>query len=327
MRTIEATLKTFVKSESTVAEKAKRGKTRRIAYDFKINKAIYLLALPGLIWYAVFCYAPIYGIIIAFKNYSAGTGILGSPWVGFKHFADFFSSIYFTRTLGNTLSINCYGLLFGFPAPVILALLLNELKVMKFKRTVQTITYLPYFISLTVICGIIVEFCSTRGIITQTFKAFGGNYPSGLLTEAKFFQPIYIISDIWQGVGWGSIIYMAALSGLNMDLYEAASIDGAGKWRQLWHITLPGITPTIVIMLILRIGSMMSLGADKIILLYNAAIYETADVIASYVYRKGLVEGNQSFATAVGLFNSLINCALVYGANSFSRKVSDAGLW
>ena len=300
--------------------------TKTVAKDFKINKGIYLIALPGILFYLIFCYGPIYGIVIAFKDYSAGAGIFGSDWVGLKHFKDFFGSIYFGRVVGNTIVLNLYGIIVGFPAPIILALLLNELKGKYFKRVIQTVTYIPHFISLVVICGIVSNFVSNRGIITYFLNALGGNH-TNLLFEPGLFKTIYIVSDIWQGIGWGSIIYLAAISGLDMALYEAAEIDGAGKIRQLIHITLPGISSTIVVMFILRIGSIMSLGADKIILLYNEVVFETADIISSYVYRRGLVDGNQSFATAVGLFNSLINCVLVFGANQLSRKYSEKSLW
>lgn len=298
----------------------------RLKKDMRVNYPLYLIALPGILFYIIFAYTPMYGAIIAFKEYSPALGILGSEWVGLEHFIDFFASMNFGRIVRNTILLNLYLILFGFPAPIILALLLNEVKNKLFKRTIQTITYMPHFISMVVICGMIVSFTSSEGVITQLVNLFGGNYVN-LLQEETLFRTIYVVSDIWQSIGWSSIIYIAALSAIDAELYEAAQIDGAGKIKQLIHVTLPGIVPTIIIMLILRIGGIMSLGADKVILLYNPVTYETADIISSFVYRKGLLETNQSFATAVGLFNSVINFALVYGANLFSRKLSGSSLW
>lgn len=297
----------------------------RASLDIKKNKSIYMLAIPGLLYYIIFHYIPMYGVIISFKDFSPALGVLGSPWVGLKHFANFFGSIYASRVISNTLILNLYSLLFVFPMPIILALLLNETRGL-FKRTVQSITYLPHFISTVVLCGMIVDFTSSTGFITRILNSMGFDY-SNLLYEVSLFRTIYILADMWQGVGWSSIIYLAALAGLDMALYEAAIIDGAKKLRQLWHITLPGIAPTIIIMLILRIGHMMSLGADRIILLYNPLVYERADIISSFIYRYGLVQNDYSYSAAVGLFNSLINCFLVFGANYVSRRVSDSSLF
>jgi len=295
--------------------------------DLRVNKSIYALAIPGIVYYIVFHYFPMYGVTIAFKEYSQQFGIMGSPWVGLTNFRDFFSSIFAWRVIRNTLLINFYELLYVFPLPILLAILLNELRNQTYKRVVQTITYLPHFISSVVICGMIVDFVSPDGFITQLVNMITGENYVNLLHQQEFFRTIYISSDIWQGIGWSSIIYLAAITGIDMELYEAASIDGAKKMRQLWHITLPGIAPTIIIMFILQIGRMMSLGADKIILLYNPVIYETADVISSHVYRKGLIDNNPSYSAAVGLFNSVINCILVFSANRISRKVSGSGLY
>lgn len=299
---------------------------RMVARDFSMNKGMYLLASAGIAFYIVFYFAPMYGLIISFKDYVPSLGIMGSPWVGLEHFKDFFQSIYFGRVTRNTILLNFYGLLVGFPLPIIFALLLNELRAQKFKGLIQTISYLPYFISTVVICGMIVEFTSEDGIITNILNLFGGNH-SSLLLNAKFFRTIYIISDTWQGMGWASIIYLAALSNVDVQLYEAARIDGAKKFKQMLHVTLPGISTTIIIMFILKVGNMMSLGADKVILLYNPSIYETSDVISSFVYRRGLVDGSFGFSTAVGLFNSLINCVLVFTANYISGKVNDVSLF
>lgn len=298
----------------------------RVKKDLIRNKYIYLMAIPMLLYYLIFHYRPMYGAIIAFKDFNPMKGILGSPWVGFTHFISFFEGAYFGRVLRNTLLINIYGLLFGFPAPIILALCLNEIQNKIFKRTVQTISYLPHFVSLMVICGIIVNFTSRNGLINHIIAFFGGERVN-LLSRPEYFRPIYIISDIWQSVGWGSIIYLAALSGIDVEQYEAARIDGASRWQKIWHISIPGIMPTIVILLILRMGNMMNVGFEKIILLYNPGTYETADVISSYVYRKGLMEFSFSFSSAVGLFNSVINFTLLLCANWISRRVNETSLW
>ena len=294
--------------------------------DFAKNKLIYLMALPVMAYYIIFHYGPMYGLVIAFKYFAPAKGILGSPWAGVNWFREFYNSNFIERLIKNTLLINVLNLLFSFPAPIILALLLNELRSERYKRSVQTITYLPHFISLVVICGMIHDFTSRDGIINDLVVFFGGER-STMLLNPGLFRPIYIVSEIWQGVGWGSIIYLAALSSIDPELYQAAVIDGANRWKKIWHITLPGIMPTIVILLILRVGSMMSIGHEKIILLYNASIYDTADVISSFVYRKGLLESNYSYSTAVGLFNSAINFMLVILANWLSRRATDHSLW
>lgn len=298
----------------------------RCRVDFAKNKTLYIMFIPVIIFYLLFHYKPMYGAIIAFKDFVPGKGILGSDWVGFKHFELFFQSPHFARILKNTITISLNTIIFGFPAPIILALLINELKSKWFSKTVQTISYLPHFVSLVVICGLIKDFTADRGIINDIVVLFGGERVT-MLNQPNMFVPIYVISGIWQEVGWGSIIYLAALSGIDQQLYEAAEIDGAGKVKQLIHITIPGILPTIVIMLILRLGNVMNVGFEKIILLYSSAIYETADVISTYVYRKGILEANYSFSTAVGLFNSVINFSFLLVANKLSKATSGTGLW
>ena len=299
---------------------------KRLRRDLLRNKGLYLLLLPVVIYYIVFHYYPMYGAQIAFKDYSPAKGIEGSAWAGFKHFQSFFNSIYCGRLIKNTLVINIKNLVLGFPAPIILALLLNEVKNVGFKKVVQTISYLPHFISTVVICGMITSFCGSDGIITSIFTLFG--YPKqNLLYNQNLFQPIYVISGIWQTIGWGSIIYLAAISGINDELYEAARIDGAGRLKQVWHVTIPGIMPTIITMLVLRVGNMMNLGYEKIMLLYNSAVYETADVISTYVYRKGILDMSYSFSTAVGLFNSVVNLILLISANQISKKLTESSLW
>lgn len=305
----------------------------RAKSDLRKNKTLYIMLIPALLYYIIFCYGPMYGAVIAFKDYKPSMGIMGSDWVGLKHFISFFKSAYFWRILRNTLTISFSTLIFGFPAPIILALLINELKSKKYAKLTQTVTYLPHFISLVVVCGMIKDFTLNTGLINNILVTLTGGAwtPTTLLNEPRFFVPIYVISDIWQGVGWGSIIYLSALAGIDQELYEAATIDGAGRWKQTVHVTLPGILPMIVIMLILRIGGLLNVGYEKIILLYNQATFETADVISTFVYRRGLLaEGgaNQwSYSTAVGLFNSVINFILIIMANRLSRRLTDTSLW
>lgn len=299
----------------------------KLTKDYRKHKYLYMMILPVILYYFTFHYVPMYGAIIAFKDFQIGDGFLGSRWVGLEHFTSFFNSYYFKRLLINTLLINVYMLLFSFPAPVLFALLINEIRGNLFKRTVQTITYLPHFISMIVICGMITQFLARDGFITDLL-VFMGMERTALLGHPEYFRAIYVISDIWQSVGWGSIIYLAAITGINPELYEASRIDGANRFKQTLHITLPGITPIIVILLILKIGHMLDVGFDKIILLYNPNTYSTADVISTFVYRKGLGESNQfSYTTAVGLFQSAINFVLLIMANRFSARVSENSLW
>lgn len=315
-----------IQSKNIIRNVKKSSFIHTVARDFAVNKYIYMMLIPVVLYYAIFHYAPMYGAIIAFKNFSPSKGILGSDWIGLTNFIDFFGSFYFIRIFRNTLLISFYQLLFGFPAPIIMALLLNEIKNRKFKSLIQTATYLPHFISIVVICGMIIDFTSSRGVITNIAAFFGGE-STNLLMKPELFRTIYVSSDIWQGAGWGSIIYLAALSGIDEQMYEAAKIDGANRWRQVISITIPGIMPTIIILLILRMGQMMNVGFEKIILLYNSVTYETSDVISSFVYRKGLLEFNYSYSAAVGLFNSVINFILLLTANWLSRRVNETSLW
>lgn len=294
--------------------------------DLSKHRYIYIMLVPVLVWYFIFCYMPMYGAQIAFKDFNPGLGIPGSPWAGFRHFKLFFGGVYFWRTLRNTMLISLYSLAFGFPAPIILALLLNELRGRYFKRIVQTVSYLPHFISLVVVCSIIREFTASEGVINTIIELFGGPRRS-LLLDAGLFRTIYVSSGIWQSIGWDSIIYLAALTSIDPSYYDAAVVDGAGRFKRMLHVTLPGIAPTIIILLILRVGQIMNVGFEKIILLYNENIYETADVISSYVYRKGLLEQSYSYSSAVGLFNSVINFSLVIAANKISRKINETSLW
>ncbi|WJH33980.1 ABC transporter permease subunit [Paenibacillus aurantius] len=298
----------------------------RALRDLKLNKYVYLMLVPVVAYYILFYYVPMYGLQIAFKDYSPGLGLMDSPWVGLKHFEDFFHSYYFGRLLRNTLLLSLYDLLFSFPASILLALLLNELRSAAFKKTVQTITYMPHFISIVVISGMLVDFLARDGLINNVLAWFGME-PVAFLRESGWFRTVYISSNIWQSVGWGSIIYLSAMSSIDPSLYEAAKVDGASRWKQTFHITLPGISSTIIILLILQIGHFMSVGTEKILLLYNSTTYETADVIGTFVYRKGILESNFSYSSAVGLFNSVINFVLLVLANAISRRTSDTKLW
>lgn len=297
-----------------------------IKKDFKRNNILYLMFLPVLAYYVIFHYGPMYGLQIAFKDFRPGLGILGSPWIGLDNFIEFFNAHRFDRLIRNTVQLNLYELIFGFPAPIILALLLNEVKNKYFKRTVQTVSYLPHFISTIVMCGMVLDFVSYEGIITDIVTFFGGERVS-LLSKSDNFRSIFVASSIWQGAGWGSIVYFAAISSIDPELYQAAIVDGANRFRQAIHITIPGIMPTIIILFILNMGRLMNVNFEKVILLYSPAIYETADVISSYIYRKGLVEMKLSFSAAVGLFNSLINFIFLLTANYIIRRFSETSLW
>ncbi len=316
----------MAKSSNAAATVDKLSFGYRLKSDMRRNYPLYLLMIPVLAYYIIFCYKPMYGAVIAFKEYSPSLGILGSPWVGFDQFIKFFTAPDFARILKNTLVISITSIVFGFPAPIILALLFNEMRNAKFKSVAQTISYLPHFVSLVVVCGLIKTFVSQGGIIFQLATALGAKN-IGMLSRPECFVPIYVLSGIWQEIGWGSIIYLAALSSIDQELYEAAKIDGAGKWKQTLHVTLPGIAPTIIIMFILRMGSLLSVGYEKIILLYNPLIYETSDVISSYVYRVGLGQQSWSYSSAVGLVNSVVNFGIIMLTNRISAKYSETSLW
>ncbi|MDF2649460.1 MAG: carbohydrate transporter rane protein 1, family [Paenibacillus sp.] len=297
-----------------------------IKKDIIRNKYVYLMLLPVVAYYLVFEYGPMYGMQIAFKQFSPTRGIWESPWVGFQNFIEFFNSYYFWRIIKNTVLLGFFDLLFGFPAPILLAMLLNEVRSKILKRTVQSVTYVPHFVSLVVVVGILVDFTSKDGVVNQVLGSLG--IPSvPFLIRPEWFRFLYVSSDIWQQVGWSSIIYLAAIAGISPHLYEAARVDGANRYQQALHVTIPGILSTIVIMFILKTGHLLSVGAEKIILMYNPSIYETADVISTFVYRKGLLEMAYSYSAAVGLFNSVLNFALLIAANRLSRMWTDFKLW
>lgn len=310
-----------IKKQKTV----KQGNSFRKA--IKKYWMLYLMFVPVALYYIIFSYVPMAGITIAFKDYNPMFGFLDSPWVGLEHFKDFFNNYYFFRLLKNTLVISVSSIVFLFPAPIIFALLLNEIRTNWFKRSVQTVVYLPHFISLVVICGMIRSFTDADGIITNMLVGLFGIENKSLLLSNKAFIPVYILSDMWQSIGWSSIIYTAALSNVDEALYEAATIDGANRLQQTIHVTIPGIASTVVIMLILRLGSVLGVGYEKLILLYSPIVYDTADVISTFVYRRGLLDMDWSYSSAVGLFNSVVNFSLLMFANWFSRKVSETSLW
>ena len=302
---------------------------RELVAEISGHKFIYIIAVPVLVYYLLFYIKPLYGLLIAFKDYSFVKGIVGSPWAdnfGFEHFITFLKDPYFFRLIKNTLAISGLGLLFDFPAAIILALLINEVRSSKYKKLIQTSTYLPHFISIMVLCSMIHTFTGRDGFINDIIEMFGGER-SNLLVDPDKFRPIFIISGIWQGVGWNSIIYISALSSIDPQLYEAASVDGASKFKQILHVTLPGIVPTITIMFIMRTGSLLSVGYEKIILLYNEMTLEKADVISSYVYRRGLLDADYSYSAAVGMFNSVINLIILCITNTICKRMNETSLW
>ncbi len=300
----------------------------RIKRELSKNKGLYIMSIPVVLYYLIFMYGPMFGLVIAFKDFNIVKGILESPWVGLKHFQEFFANAYFWRLLKNTLLLSFYSILFGFPLPIIFAILMNELSGSRFKRTVQTVTYLPHFISLVVMCGMITDFLSSSGVISQLVAAISGTDAQNLLGDPKYFRTIYVVSGIWQSIGWESIVFLAALTGVDTQLYEAATIDGAGRFRKIISVTLPAIIPTIVVMFIMRVGSVMTIGYEKIILLYSEATWETADVISSFVFRRGLSSAGQySYTTAVGMFQSVTNLIVLCVANWISKKFTDSGLF
>jgi putative aldouronate transport system permease protein len=302
---------------------------RELRADLIYNRYLYIMAIPVFVFVIVFFYMPIYGIYIAFTDFSPRLGILGSPFVGVENFMALFQSPFFRRIVVNTLALSLLDIAFGFTIPIVLALFINELRSHSYKRIVQTCTYLPFFISLVVVAGMIRDFTTRDGLINTILILFGmpEENARNFLMDPGSFRTIFTASAVWQSAGWNSIVYLAALTAIDSTLYEAARVDGAKRWRMMWHITMPGLMPTIITLFILRLGALMSVGFERVILLYNDNTLVTADVIASFVYRRGLVQGDFSFAAATGLFNSIINLGLVIAANTFSRRVSDTSLW
>lgn len=294
---------------------------------FRAHLDLYALLVPGLLFLLVFKYIPMYGVVIAFQDFNIFDGISGSPWVGMEQFAKLMLSEEFGSVFRNTLLISLYKIVLLFPLPIVVALLLNEVARMWFKRIIQTIIYLPHFLSWVIIAGLFVNILSpSAGIVNALIAKLGGT-PVSFLLDNDWFRSVVVFTAGWKESGWNAIIYIAAIAGIGQDQYEAAAIDGAGRIRQMWHITLPGIMPTVVLMFILRIGGMMEAGTEQILMLYNAVVYETGDVIGTFVYRMGLGKMEYSFSTAVGLFNSVIGFALILGGNWLSRKWVHRSIW
>lgn len=293
----------------------------------KRDRQLLILFIPCVAFYLIFRYGPLYGLIIAFKDYSVWNGILGSDWVGLKHFVKFFSSNDFILLFKNTLLLGFYALIFGFPFPIILAVLLNEVRLKWFKKSVQTFTYLPSFLSVVIISSMVIDFLSPSSGMINKLIAMLGFEKIYFLIMPEWFRTIYVVSDIWAHMGYEAIIYLAAIAGISPTLYEAARVDGASRLRRMWHITIPSILPTILIMLIMKVGNMMRIGYEKVLLLYTPTTYEVADVFSTFVYRKGLLETNYSYAAAVGMFEALVAMFMILSANYFSRKLGGKGLW
>ena len=306
---------------------SQESKFSRILYHLRREWQIYLMLIPTLVWFIVFLYKPMYGLQIAFKDYSIFKGVANSPWIGWEHFTYLFDNDQFIRAVWNTIKISALNLIFGFPAPIILALMFNEILHATYKRTAQTIVYLPHFISSVIIAGIVITAFSPSVGIVNTVLGWLGMEPIYFLTKPEWFRPIFVGTGIWQEAGFGSIVFLAAIAGVNPSLYESAVVDGANRWQMMWKITLPSILPTIIIMLIIRIGNIMEVSFELIILLYQPATYETADVVNTFIYRQGLQSGQYDFAAAAGLFNAVVAFVLVMAANTLSRRYSRTSLW
>ncbi len=293
----------------------------------KQNYWLYIFLIPGLLFLIIFKYIPMGGIVIAFQDYKVTRGFLGSDWVGLEHFRYLFQSTDFYRVFRNSILISIYRLVWGFPVPILLALMLNEMRSQGYKRTMQTILYLPHFISWVVVVGMVTNLLSpSTGIINILIEAMGGE-PVSFLTSPKYFRSILVITDIWKGAGWGTIVYMAAMAGIDPSYYEAAIIDGATRFQRIWYITLPCIASTIVVMLIMRTGSILNNGFEQVYLMQNALVSEVAEIFETYTYQVGLKEGRYSFASAVGIFQSVVGCILLFITNFTAKKIGGSGLW
>lgn len=301
----------------------------RLQAALKRHWMVYLMAIPVMAYYIIFCYLPMFGIVIAFQDFRVTRGFFRSDWVGLEHFVDYFDSIYAWQTIRNTLSISLLGLIFGFPAPILLALLLNEIRNLKYKRLVQSIVYIPHFFSWVVLAGMIQNILSPSHGIVNVFIKFITGMEEGIyfLADERWWRTMFVISGIWKEIGWGTIIYLAAITGIDPQLYEAAIIDGAGKFRQIINITLPCIAPTIVIQLILRMGSMMDVGMEPVLLLSNNVVRDVADVFSTYVYRQGVQKTQYSLTTAMGLFQSVVSAILLLSTNAIAKWINGEGIW
>jgi putative aldouronate transport system permease protein len=291
------------------------------------NYDLYLMFLPVLVWYIIFCYLPMYGVQIAFKNFNPATGVMNSPWVGFRHFSRFFNGNYFFRILSNTLGISSYSLIVGIPAPIILAILFCELKAKRFKAVAQTISYAPNFLSTVVVATLILTFFNPRGGMINYIRTVFGLEVINYIAKPEYFWHLYVWTGVWQGIGFGSVLYVAAISGIPQEQYEAATIDGTTRLQRIWYITIPNIMPTIVIVSIMSVGGIMNVGFEKTFLLQNAQNVEMSEVIATYVYKVGLQNAQFSYSAAVGLFNNVVNFIILVAANAFARRVGETSLW
>lgn len=301
---------------------------RRLRMDLVRHWPLYLMVLPAVIVIAVFAYGPMYGVVIAFKNFKPAYGIAGSPWVGMRNFERFFSSYQFRNTLTNTLSISIYSMLAGFPAPIILALMMDQIRNKSSQRFIQTVTYMPHFISVIVVSGMILTFLNvSTGLYGNLARLLGVNDPKDILGDKNLFSTIYVLSDIWQHSGWDSIIYMAALSAVDPSLHEAARVDGASEWDRIVHIQIPSIVPTMVILLILRAGSLMNVGFDKVYLLQNGLNLDRSEVLSTYVYKVGMINQQYSFSAAANLFNTVVNFVMIMLVNQIARRLGETSLW
>ncbi|MEG0691907.1 MAG: ABC transporter permease subunit [Oscillospiraceae bacterium] len=318
-----------MQNENTLTNKQalKIKKRKALVAYFKDNYDLYLFLIPTIILIFIFCYVPLYGIQIAFKDFSPRKGITGSDWIGFSQFIRFFDSAYFGLVMKNTILLSVYQLIASFPVPIILALLLNSMGSKKYKKIIQTVTYAPNFISVVVICGMLLIFLSPRNGIVNSFLAMFGVDPINFIAHPEYFRSIYVWSGVWQSAGFSSIIYMAALSGISPELHEAAVVDGATKLQRIINIDLPGILPTATILLIMSFGGLISIGFEKAYLLQNSLNAQTSEIISTYTYKIGLVDNDLGFSTAIGLFNSAINCVLLIAVNYISRKISETSLW
>jgi len=314
-------------AEIAVEAAAIRPQNRRRFHALRSHWDLYLIMVPGLLYFVIYKYIPMWGIVIAFQKYSVFSGISGSEWVGLQHFKTMFANSDFYRIFANTLLISIYKLLWGFPGPIILAIMLNEIRNMLYKRSIQTLVYLPHFLSWIIVGGIMVNVLSpASGVVNQLITMLGFE-PIYFLTDPDWFRSILVISDIWKEVGWGAIIYLAAIAGIDPQLYEAAIMDGASKFRQIIHITLPAMMGVIVILFLLRLGHVLDVGFEQIFVLYNPLVYEVSDVIETYVYRVGIQQAKFSFTTAVGLFKAVIGLLLVMMANRGAKKLGQEGIW
>ncbi|QYR19229.1 ABC transporter permease subunit [Paenibacillus sp. sptzw28] len=314
-------------TRDTVASRQKRAVKSRTWVQIKRNYELYLFLLPVVILYLIFKYYPMYGVQIAFKDFSASKGIWGSEWVGISYFVQFFESYNFWPIIKNTLLLSVQSLVFGFPIPIIVALMLNQLLAKRYKKFVQTVIYAPHFISTVVLVGMLNVFLSPNsGLVNHLITFFGGK-PILFMADAEWFRPLYILSGIWQETGFATIIYLAALAGVSPELHEAAIMDGATKWKRVLHVDIPGIAPTIIILLVLAMGNIMSVGFEKAFLMQSDLNYDTSNILPTYVYQMGIEKAQYSYSAAIGLFNSVLNIILLVAVNRIARKLTETSLW